>query len=132
LVTSADRLNADWSAAERARREGDYFAESHIEMLLAPLPRHCGIVSVIDGHPATLAWLGRVRGHRVSALGVEHFGQTGTIEDLYRHHGIDTDSTQRVADGLKELCGLGAPEGASDAPLLRAVDPVTAEPPEPA
>ena len=99
-VTSADRLLADWSATERARRRGDYFAESHIEMLLAPLPRHCGIVSVIDGHPATLAWLGSVRGHRVSALGVEHFGQTGTIDDLYRHHGIDTDSIIEAAEAL--------------------------------
>jgi hypothetical protein len=78
----------------------DYSAESHIEMLLAPLPRPCGIVSVIDGHPATLAWLGSVRGHRVSTLGVEHFGQTGTIEDLYRHHGIDTDSIIEAAEAL--------------------------------
>ena len=99
-VTSADRLNAGWTAAERARRHGDYFAESHIEALLAPLPRHCGIVSVIDGHPATLAWLGSVHGHRVSALGVEHFGQTGTIDDLYRHHGIDTDSIIEAAEAL--------------------------------
>jgi hypothetical protein len=33
---------------------------------------------VIDGHLATLAWIGGVYGHRVKALGVEHFGQTGT------------------------------------------------------
>ena len=99
-VTSADRLNAGWTAAERARRRGDYSAESHIERLLAPLPRHCGIVSVIDGHPATLAWLGSVHGHRVSGLGVEHFGQTGTIDDLYRHHGIDTDSIIEAAEAL--------------------------------
>ena len=33
--------------------------------------RDCGIVSVIDGHPAALGWLGSVRGHRVEALGVE-------------------------------------------------------------
>ena len=57
----------------------------HIERLLAPLPRDCGIVSVIDGYPATLAWLGSVRGQRLEALGVEHFGQTGTIGELYRY-----------------------------------------------
>ena len=55
---------------------------------LAP---HCRIVTVIDGHPATLAWLGSVQGHQTIPLGVEHFGQTGTISDLYRHYGIDTD-----------------------------------------
>jgi pyruvate dehydrogenase E1 component len=42
---------------------------------------------VIDGHPATLAWLGSVHGHRRIPLGVEHFGQTGTIGDLYRDGG---------------------------------------------
>jgi len=99
-ITSADRLHAGWSAAERARRSGDRQALSHIEALLADLPRHCGIVTVIDGHPATLAWLGGVHGHRVSALGVEHFGQTGTIDDLYRHHGIDTDGIIEAAEAL--------------------------------
>ncbi|HKL45618.1 MAG TPA: hypothetical protein VJ906_05190, partial [Roseovarius sp.] len=50
------------------------------------------LVTAIDGHPATLAWLGSVVGHRVIAHGVEHFGQTGTIGDLYRHFGIDRDA----------------------------------------
>jgi pyruvate dehydrogenase E1 component len=44
---------------------------------------------VIDGHPATLGWIGSVRGHQTIPLGVEHFGQTGTIGDLYAHFGID-------------------------------------------
>ena len=89
-VTSADRLNAGWHAAQRARRRGDQDAMSHIERCLAPLPRHATLITVIDGHPATLAWMGGVAGHRTVALGVEHFGQTGTIADLYRHFGIDT------------------------------------------
>jgi pyruvate dehydrogenase E1 component len=96
-VTSADRLNAGWQAAERARQRGQVNAMSHIERLLAPLPRDCGLVTVLDGHPATLAWLGGVHGHRVKALGVEHFGQTGTIQDLYRHHGIDTNAIVHAA-----------------------------------
>ncbi|MGA7716697.1 MAG: transketolase, partial [Bradyrhizobium sp.] len=73
---------------------------SHIEKLLAPLPRGCGLVTVIDGHPATLAWLGGVRGHRLEALGVEHFGQTGTIDDLYRHYGIDANAIIDAAESL--------------------------------
>jgi pyruvate dehydrogenase E1 component len=91
-VTSADRLNAGWTAAERARQRGEDGAISHIERLLAPLSRDCAIVSVLDGHPATLAWLGSVYGHRTKSLGVEHFGQTGTIHDVYRHHGIDREA----------------------------------------
>jgi pyruvate dehydrogenase E1 component len=99
-VTSADRLNAGWTAAQRARERGMVHARSHIERLLAGVPPHCGIVTVLDGHPATLAWLGAVHGHRVRPLGVEHFGQTGTIADLYRHYGIDADTIVAAAAAL--------------------------------
>jgi pyruvate dehydrogenase E1 component len=99
-VTSADRLNAGWTAALRARERGLVHARSHIERLFAELPPHCGIVTVLDGHPATLAWLGAVGGHRVRPLGVEHFGQTGSIPDLYRHYGIDADAIIAGAQAL--------------------------------
>jgi pyruvate dehydrogenase E1 component len=75
-------------------------AVSHIEALLASLSRDCLLVTVIDGHPATLSWLGSVHGHKVAGLGVEHFGQTGTVADLYRHVGIDRNSILRVIAGL--------------------------------
>jgi len=99
-VTSADRLNAGWTAAQRAREAGRTNAISHIERLLGAVPSHCGIVTVLDGHPATLAWLGSVQGHRVRSLGVEHFGQTGAIPDLYRHHGIDAAAIIAAAEAL--------------------------------
>ncbi len=98
-VTSADRLNAGWTAAQRERARGNADAMSHAERLLAPLPRHCTLVTVIDGHPATLAWLGAVAGHRTISHGVEHFGQTGTIGDLYRHFRIDRDAVAASATG---------------------------------
>ena len=53
---------------------------------------------VIDGHPLTLAWLGSVAGHSTRALGVEHFGQTGTIPELYRHYGIDAQAIISAAE----------------------------------
>ncbi|MBA3911598.1 MAG: transketolase [Rhodobacter sp.] len=99
-VTSADRLNAGWTAAQRARARGNPHARGHIEMLLADLPRDCLIVTAIDGHPATLAWLGSVGGHKVVSHGVEHFGQTGTIGDLYRHFGLDRHA---LAQSVLEL-----------------------------
>jgi len=99
-VTSADRLNAGWTAARRARARGHASATGLAERLLAPLPRDCALVTVIDGHPATLAWLGGVIGHRTLPLGVEHFGQTGTIADLYRHYGIDADG---ILDAVERL-----------------------------
>jgi pyruvate dehydrogenase E1 component len=99
-VTSSDRLNAGWTAAQRARRRGVKKAKSQIETLFASLPSHCTLVTVTDGHPATLAWLGAVAGHKTVALGVEHFGQTGTITDLYRHYGLDTESIVKTVAGL--------------------------------
>lgn len=102
-VTSADRLNAGWTAAQRERARGNRDAISHIEALLSPLPSTCNLVTVLDGHPATLAWLGSVAGHRTIAHGVEHFGQTGSIQDLYRYFGIDrtalVDSISRLTAG---------------------------------
>ncbi len=98
-VTSADRLNAGWSAAQRDRSRGHRDATSHVEQLFASLPRHCTIVTVIDGHPATLSWLGAVAGHKTVPLGVEHFGQTGTIADLYRHFRLDQEAIVTSANG---------------------------------
>ncbi|MCX7303542.1 MAG: transketolase, partial [Hyphomicrobiales bacterium] len=99
-VTSADRLNAGWTAASRARERGLTHAKSHVERLLAGLPSHCAIVTVADGHPAALAWLGSVYGNRTRSLGVEHFGQSGTIDDLYRHFGIDANSIATAGDRM--------------------------------
>jgi pyruvate dehydrogenase E1 component len=99
-VTSADRLNAGWQATSRARRAGDRSARSHIEILLADLPAFSGIVTVIDGHPATLSWLGGVHGHRVASLGVEHFGQSGRIAQLYDYYGLDAAAILHAAGSL--------------------------------
>jgi pyruvate dehydrogenase E1 component len=99
-VTSADRLNAGWTAAQRARERGLTHASSHIERLLTSLPRYCGIVTVLDGHPATLGWLGSVIGHRTRSLGVEHFGQTGSVAELYHHYGIDSDAIVAASEAI--------------------------------
>ena len=67
-ITSADRLHAGWTAARGLRRDRRGVAHlSHIEKLLAPLPRDCGLVTVIDGHPSTLAGWRRAWPSRRSA-----------------------------------------------------------------
>jgi pyruvate dehydrogenase E1 component len=92
-VTSADRLGAGWHAAERSRQHGEGLgARSHVERLLEPLAPDAGIVTVTDGHPEALSWIGGVLGHRVKPLGVEHFGQSGNLPDLFRHYRIDADA----------------------------------------
>ncbi|HEY5607783.1 MAG TPA: 1-deoxy-D-xylulose-5-phosphate synthase N-terminal domain-containing protein [Alphaproteobacteria bacterium] len=91
-ITSADRLHDGWIAARRARIAGDARATAHVETLLAPLARDAALITVMDAHPATLSWLGSVAGHRIYPLGVDQFGQSGDIPDLYRAYGIDTDA----------------------------------------
>lgn len=96
-VMSADRLHADWSTS---RKRGGHPAP-HIERLLAPLAPNAALVTVIDAHPATLSWLGAVVGHRVYPLGVDHFGQSGDIPDLYRAYRIDTGA---ILDAVAAAC----------------------------
>lgn len=67
---------------------------------MSALPAHCKIITAIDGHPATLSWLGSVAGHQTIPMGVEHFGQAGTISELYRHHGIDAVAIVEKVNGL--------------------------------
>jgi pyruvate dehydrogenase E1 component len=98
-ITSPDRLHAGWLAAMRARRSGERKTMSHVEKVLAPLAADAALVTVLDGHPATHAWLGAVRGQRVVALGPDRFGQSGDIPDLYREYGIDADA---ILDGCAQ------------------------------
>ncbi len=99
-VTSADRLNSGWTAARRARARGHKDAVSQIERLMSDVSRDATLITVTDGHPATLAWIGSVAGHMTAPLGVEHFGQTGTISDLYKHFQIDADAIVNAANYL--------------------------------
>jgi pyruvate dehydrogenase E1 component len=101
-VTSADRLFAGWTRALHARRQNQPALPSHVEHLMSGLDAKCRVITVLDGHPATLAWLGGVYGHRVAALGVEKFGETGRISDLYRCNGIDADSIAASARAATE------------------------------
>jgi pyruvate dehydrogenase E1 component len=89
-VPSPDRLHRGWSAGA-----------SHVEALLARLSSDARLVTIIDGPPATLSWLGGVMGHKVSALGVETFGQSGEIGDLYRAYRLDAEAIlDAAADAL--------------------------------
>ena len=99
-VTSPDLLHRGWSAARAARWQGGTRQPSHVEQLLAPLAADAGIVTLLDGSPAALSWLGGVRGQRISPLGTDRFGQTGDLPDLYRTYRLDADA---VIEAMAEL-----------------------------
>jgi pyruvate dehydrogenase E1 component len=62
-----------------------------------PAERAAPLVTVLDGHPHTLAFLAGVRGVPATHLGVTAFGQSGDLESVYRHHGLDVDSVVGAA-----------------------------------
>jgi pyruvate dehydrogenase E1 component len=98
-VTSPDLLHRGWSAsrgrAGRMRRR-----PSQIDRLLGDLAPGAGLVTVLDGSPAALSWIGGVRGNRISPLGTDRFGQTGNLSDLYRTYRLDSEA---IIDAAAEL-----------------------------
>jgi pyruvate dehydrogenase E1 component len=96
-VTSPDRLYSGWKQAQERRVDGDADATCAVERLLNDLPPSAALVSVLDGHPATLSWLGAVQGNPIQSLGVEKFGQSADLQDLYRLHRIDTNAILAAA-----------------------------------
>jgi pyruvate dehydrogenase E1 component len=99
-VTSPDLLHRDWTACRAARWNGKAKKPSHVETLLGALSPGAGVVTVLDGSPAALSWLGSVRGQRVSPLGVERFGQTGDLVDLHRAYRLDAEA---IIDAMADL-----------------------------
>ena len=99
-VTSPDLLHRGWSARRAGRWTGNSTEPSHVETLLAALPAHAGMVTIIDGSPSTLSWLGSVRGMRISPLGIDRFGQTGDLLDLYSSYRLDADAIVEAAAEL--------------------------------
>jgi pyruvate dehydrogenase E1 component len=61
-----------------------------------PARRATPLVTVLDGHPHTLAFLAGINQVRAAHLGVSRFGQSGDLDDVFRHHGLDTDSIVRA------------------------------------
>lgn len=96
-VTSPDLLHREWTASRAARWAGQSPALCHIERLLGGMSRRSGLVTVLDGAPSALSWMGSVRGMLVSPLGTDRFGQTGNLPDLYRTYRLDADAIVEAA-----------------------------------
>jgi pyruvate dehydrogenase E1 component len=78
-------------------RQGLDDAPSWILNAVLPADRATPLVTVLDGHPHTLSFLGGVHRVRSVHLGVTQFGQSGDLQSVYRHHGIDTGSVVGAA-----------------------------------
>src|SRR5690348_9682601 len=78
-------------------RQGQAEAPSWILDQVFPASLATPLVTVLDGHPHTLAFLATINGVRSATLGVTRFGQSGALEEVYRYHGIDADGIVRAA-----------------------------------
>ena len=83
-VTGPGPLYRRFQASIASTEQGRF-----LESMLSTEERTAPIVTVVDGHPRSLAWLGGALGASVIPLGVADFGQSGTQSQLYREHGID-------------------------------------------
>ena len=85
-----------------ARKSGSTLAANpDAERLLSSLGANAGLVTLCDAAPASLSWLGGVLGQRVAPLGVDRFGQTGSLADLYAAYRLDGNAiTEAIAEVL--------------------------------
>jgi pyruvate dehydrogenase E1 component len=114
VLTAADMLHAAGVEADvvcltssdlifRALQVRQGLATGNDFILTSLFPSERGsvpMVTVLDGHPHTLAFLAGVHGTRVACLGVNDFGQVGDVADLYRHFGIDSETIVGAAFDL--------------------------------
>ena len=108
-VTSVDRLFRQWRAAALGALEtaGRVAPPPQLERLFPASEARAPIVTVHDGAPHTMSWLGAVRGVPVVPLGVDRFGQVGSTPDLYRSYRLDAPSVVNAA--LLALAGGTSP-----------------------
>jgi len=97
-ITSPARLHRDWRAAVAGGVSGEIGVAG---CLLRRLRPGAALVTVVDAHPAILSWLGSVAGNAIVPLGVDHFGQSGDIPDLYRTYALDQ---QAIIDAAARAC----------------------------
>ncbi|BCP02654.1 pyruvate dehydrogenase E1 component [Mycobacterium paraintracellulare] len=97
VVTCPSRL---FEAVQARRGLAD--APSWIVDQVFPAQRAAPMVTVLDGHPHTLAFLSTINRVPTKSLGVSKFGQVGSLDAVYRYHGIDTDSIVRAALDLQD------------------------------
>jgi pyruvate dehydrogenase E1 component len=86
-LTSADLIFRAWRARQGLERGPYWILDS-----LFPPDLRLPVVSVIDGHPHALSFVGSIQGVPVSCLGVNDFGQSGDMESLYQYYGIDAET----------------------------------------
>lgn len=99
VLTSPDRLFHEWQ--EWASQPADSgLSPPYVHKLLKQLSSQAELVTVLDGHPLSLGWLGSVIGHRVRPMGVTHFGASGNLSEVHLLHRLDSES---IVEAVSEI-----------------------------
>jgi pyruvate dehydrogenase E1 component len=95
-ITSPDRLYRAW---QRTLRQGvrTATAPSIAGALRSVFPGSAPVVTAHDAASHTMSWLGSALGVPAVSLGVDSFGQSGAVADLYRAHDLDSGSIVNAA-----------------------------------
>ena len=97
-LTSPDRTYRSWQQRHQSSStRGGVHKPSHIHRLVPADERARPVISVQDGASHSLAWIGSALGTTQIALGVDRFGESGTIEDLHEITGISTGNIVNAA-----------------------------------
>jgi len=98
IVSSPDRLYQDWLESTK-KTNFTSFIESQLSIIEISTP----IITIIDGHSSSLSWIGSVKGQRIIPLGVNNFGQSGDLNEIYKISEIDLNSiVDRIANFILE------------------------------
>lgn len=97
-LSSPGRVYASWRESFTNIKGGHVVDRpSHIHRLIPPSERDRPIISVHDAASHSLAWIGSALGVKQFALGVDRFGESGTIADLHEITGISSGSIVNAA-----------------------------------
>ena len=95
-VTSLDRLDGGWRGElhDDVRQARGPYGPSVLRTLFAP---RAPVVTIHDAASHTMAWLGSAVGVPAIPLGVDSYGQSGALRDLYRLHGLEPGTIVNAA-----------------------------------
>ena len=98
-LSSPDRTYRSWQRtfAASAKSAAVVRRPSHLHRLVPQTERRRPVVSVHDASSHSLAWIGSALGTRQYNLGVDRFGESGTIADLHDIVGISAGSIVNAA-----------------------------------
>ena len=103
-ITSPNVLYSNWkrgfSGISDSNESSD--SESYLHKLIPKSERKRPVISVHDSASHSLSWIGSALGTVQIPLGVDRFGESGRVEELFEAVGISTDSLVETAISLRE------------------------------